>query len=76
MNTELMHIVIDDIAIAIDYTGTPIICDVVQQNDVEYVDWDSAQPIDWLDITPNRYQVYKECVDFLHQFIHQEVYIK
>lgn len=76
MNTELMYVVIDNIAIAINFTGTPIQCQILQQDDIEYVDWDSADPIDWLDLNPDQYQVYKETVDFLHQFTQQPVYIK
>ena len=76
MNTELMYVVIDNTAIAIDFTGTPIRCQLLQQDDIEYVDWDSADPIDWLDLTPDQYQIFKQTVDFLHQFTQQPVYIK
>jgi hypothetical protein len=76
MNTELMYVVIDNTAIAIDFAGTPIQCQLLQQDDIEYVDWDSADPIDWLDLTPDQYQIYKHTVDFLHQFTQQPMYIK
>lgn len=76
MNAELMYVVIDNKAIAIDYNGTPIICDLIQQDDIEYVDWDSADPIDWLDLNPDQYQIYKDTVDFLHSHVRNEVYVK
>jgi len=71
-----MYVVIDNTAIAIDFTGTPVQCQLIHQDDIEYVDWDSADPIDWLDLTPDQYQVYKQTVDFLHQFTQQPMYIK
>ena len=76
MNTELMYVVIDTQAIAIDFTGTPIICDLVQQDDLEYVDWESAEPIDWLDLNPDQYQLFKNTVDFLHTNTQTQVFVK
>lgn len=76
MNTELMYVVIDNKAIAIDFNGTPITCDVIQQDDIEYVDWDSADPIDWLDLTPDQYQLFKNTVDFLHTHTQQNIFVK
>lgn len=73
---DLMYIVIADKAIAVDYAGTPIICDLVSQDDIEYVDWDSADTIDWMDLTPHYYQLYKNAVDFIHQHTHSLSYTK
>jgi hypothetical protein len=71
-----MYVVLLDKAISIDFTGTPIVCDVIQQDDVEYVDWDTAEPIDWMDLTPDQYQLFKETVDFLHATTTREVFVK
>ena len=76
MNPELMYVVIQDKALAIDFTGTPIICDVIQNDDTEYVDWDTADPIDWMDLNPDQYQLYKDTVDFLHSVTQPNVYVK
>lgn len=74
--TDCMYVVLLDKAIAIDFTGTPIICDVVEENDVEFVDWDSAEPIDWMDLNLDQYQLFKETVDFLHANTTREVFVK
>lgn len=74
--TDCMYVVLVDTAIAIDFTGTPVVCDVIQQDDVEYVDWDTAEPIDWMDLNPGQYELYKNTVDFLHANIAREVFVK
>ena len=74
---DCMYIVVGNKALAIDYNGTAISADIIQDDDVEYVDWDSADPIDWIDLQPIQYQCYKSCIDFLHQFANQpEVFTK
>ena len=77
-DTDCMFVVLNNKALAIDFTGTPIQCNLIQdhENDIEYVDWDSADPIDWLDLKPDQYQLYKMVIDFLHQFSQQPAYVK
>ncbi len=68
---DCMYIVVGNIALAIDYSGTAISADIIQDGDVEYVDWDGADPIDWIDLPPTQYEYFKSCVDFLQQFSNQ-----
>ena len=55
-------------AIAIDYTMSPVICDVVCDGDNEYIDWDTADPIYWEDLNPTTYDIYHKTVEFLLDF--------
>lgn len=72
MEHDEMYFVINNNAISIDEMGTPIICDVVDG----VVDWDSFDVIDWLDLNPDQYQLYKACVDFLQEYSLSKVYVK
>lgn len=65
MEHDQMYFVIDGHAIALDETGTPVICDV---NDDGSVDWESFDLIDWIDLLPDEYQLYKAAVDFLLEY--------
>jgi hypothetical protein len=77
MSHEVMYFVIRDKAIAIDQVGNPIICNLVtEENGDEFVDWDSADVIDWLDLSPTAYSLYKDAVEFLQQHTNQSLYIK
>jgi hypothetical protein len=72
-----MYFVINEKAIALDELGAPIVCDVVSCDDgTSYVDWDSFDLIDWLDLLPQEYQLYKAAVDFLQQNAQQSMYVK
>ena len=75
-DTDFMYVVIGTKALAVDYSGTAIICDVVEENDIEYVDWDSADPIDWMDLLPTQYEVYKNTIDFITSNIQHSVFVK
>lgn len=55
-------------AIAIDYTMSPVICDVVCDGDNEYIDWDTADSIYWEDLNPTTYEIYHKTVEFLLDF--------
>jgi hypothetical protein len=65
MEHDQMYFVIEDKAIMLDEMGTPVICEV---NDDGSVDWDSFDLIDWMDLVPDQYQLYKASVDFLQQY--------
>jgi len=73
MEHEDMYFVIGKHAISIDDAGTPVICDMNQNGTV---DWDSFDLIDWMDLTPDQYQLYKACVDFLQIYAPHPMYIK
>ena len=70
---EDMYFVIRNHAIMLDETGTPVICDV---NGDGTIDWESFDLIDWLDLLPDEYQLYKSCVDFLQQNSIHLMYVK
>ncbi len=77
MSDEVMYFAIRDKAIAIDQVGNPIICNLItEESGDEFVDWDSADVIDWLDLSPTMYEIYKGAVDFLQQHTSQFLYIK
>jgi len=72
MEHEEMYFVFGSQAITIDEVGNPIICDVLKDGSV---DWDSYDLIDWLDLLPDQYQLYKAAVDFLQNYS-LPVYVK
>ncbi len=65
MEHEEMYFVIGTEAITLDEMGTPIVCDL---NPDGTVDWDSFDVIDWMDLNPNQYDLFKAAVDFLQQY--------
>jgi hypothetical protein len=62
MEHDEMYFVINGQAIMIDQMGTPVICDM---NPDGTVDWDSFDLIDWMELLPNDYDLFKAAVDFL-----------
>jgi hypothetical protein len=72
MEHDGMYFVISGHAIAIDEMGTPVICEM---NPDGTPDWDSFDLIDWMDLVPQEYQIYKSVVDFL-QANTQPMYVK
>lgn len=76
---DSMYFVIENKAIALDEYGAAVICNVVSDDgETTYVDWDTMDLIDWLDLTPSVYELYKSAVDFLqkHQHVVAPVYYK
>jgi hypothetical protein len=67
-----MYFVINQNALALDEFGSAIIAPVLDNGTV---DWDSADLIDWLDLKPDTYQLYKATVDFLQEY-QSAMYIK
>lgn len=72
MEHDEMYFVIGGNAITLDQMGTPVICDV---NPDGTIDWESFDLIDWMDLVPQEYEVYKSAVDFL-QANTQIMYVK
>lgn len=70
---EDMYFVIRNHAIMLDEAGTAVICDVNQDGSI---DLESFDLIDWLDLLPDEYHLYKTCVDFLQQNSFPSLYIK
>lgn len=76
---QLMYVVIDNKAIAIDELGQPIICDMVHDqnnHEIEWVDWDSEDVIDWMDLSSTKRDMYKKAIDFLQVYEHNAYYVK
>ncbi len=73
MEHDEMYFVINGKAIMLDEMGAAVVCDVLENGQV---DWDSFDLIDWMDLLPDQYQIYKEAVDFLQTNATQSMYIK
>jgi hypothetical protein len=73
MEHDEMYFVIGSEAITLDEMGTAVVCDLHSDGTV---DWESFDVIDWLDLNPNRYELYKAAVDFLQQYTPSPLYIK
>jgi hypothetical protein len=73
MNFDPMYFVVGTNAIMLDDLGTPVICDVDENGSI---DWDSFDLIDWLDVLPDEYQLYKSAVDFLQAHSSHPIYVK
>lgn len=65
MEHEEMYFVIGNKALTIDEIGNPIVCNLTEDGTV---DWDSFDLIDWMDLLPDQYQLYKAAVDFLQKY--------
>ena len=79
MSHNLMYVVIQDKALAIDELGQPIICDLVRDDDdcmIEWVDWDSADLIDWLDLSPTTNKIYRQAIDLIQNCEQKAYYVK
>lgn len=65
---DQMYFVISNKAISLDEFGAAVIADVISDDgETAYVDWDTHDLIDWMDLTPTTYDLYKSAVDFLQQ---------
>jgi hypothetical protein len=73
MEHDEMYFVIGAEAITLDEMGTAVVCDL---NSDGTVDWESFDVIDWMDLNPVRYELFKACVDFLQQHTPSPLYIK
>jgi len=65
---DQMYFVVLNKAISLDEFGAAIIADVLSDDgETSYVDWETQDFIDWMDLTPTVYDLYKSAVDFLQQ---------
>ena len=76
MSHNLMYVVINEKAIALDELGNPVICDLICTDDREWVDWDSADTIDWLDLPPTTRKIYQAAVDLVQTHEPKAYYVK
>ena len=73
MEHDEMYFVVDGIAITLDELGAAVIGEVFPDGTVNR---DSTELIDWMELTPDQYQLYKDAVDFLQTYSTQSVYVK
>ena len=73
MEHDEMYFVVDGIAITLDELGAAVICNVNQDGTV---DWNSFDLIDWIELSPDQYQLYKAAVDFLQTYSTHQAYVK
>jgi hypothetical protein len=73
MDHELMYVVINGEAIMLE-NGTPVSY-LVDENDGT-IDWTSQDTVDWEDMLPNEYKMYKAAYEFLQNYASQEVFVK
>ena len=73
---EQMYVVVQSKAISLDEVGSPIICNTTTEDNIIYIDWDTADDIDWLDLSPSTYTIYKNAVDFLQLHSSSICYVK
>ena len=62
MEHDEMYFVVDGLAITLDELGAAVIGEVFPDGTVNR---DSTELIDWMELTPDQYQLYKDAVDFL-----------
>jgi len=73
MDHELMYVVINGEAIMLE-NGSPVSY-LVDENDGT-IDWTSQDTVDWEDMLPNEYKMYKAAYEFLQNYASQEVFVK
>ena len=73
MDHELMYVVINGEAIMLE-NGSPVSY-LVDENDGT-IDWTSQDTVDWEDMLPNEYKMYKAAYEFLQTYASQEVFVK
>ena len=59
----------------IDFGQTKKIAVIVDENDGT-IDWTAGDTIDWEDMLPNEYKMYKAAVDFIQTYSFDNVYTK
>lgn len=68
-----MYVVVNGEAIMIE-NGIPVTY-LIDDNDGT-IDWTSQDSIDWEDLLPGSYQMYKSAVDFLETYSSSYIYTK
>ena len=73
MDTDLMYVVINGEAIMLE-NGSPVSY-LIDDNDGT-IDWTSQDTVDWEDMLPNEYIMYKTAIDFLQTYAPSSVFVK
>jgi hypothetical protein len=73
MDSELMYVVVNGEAIMIEHGQ--FVTYLVDEDDGT-IDWTSQDTVDWEDMLPNEYKMYKAAVDFLQTYTFDNVYTK
>jgi len=73
MDHELMYVVINGEAIMLE-NGTPV--SYLVDEDDGTIDWTSQDTVDWEDMLPGEYKMYKAAYEFLQTYASQEVFVK
>ena len=73
MNDDLMYVVINGEAIMLE-NGAPVSY-LIDDNDGT-IDWTSQDTVDWEDMLPSQYQMYKTAIDFLQTYSPSTVFVK
>lgn len=73
MDHELMYVVINGEAIMLE-NGTPV--SYLVDEDDGTIDWTSQDTVDWEDMLPNEYKMYKAAYEFLQTYTSQSVFVK
>jgi len=73
MNHDLMYVVINGEAIMLE-NGAPVSY-LIDDNDGT-IDWTSQDTVDWEDMLPSQYQMYKTAIDFLQTYSPSTVFVK
>jgi len=73
MNNDLMYVVINGEAIMLE-NGAPVSY-LIDDNDGT-IDWTSQDTVDWEDMLPSQYQMYKTAIDFLQTYSPSTVFVK
>ena len=73
MDHELMYVVINGEAIMLE-NGSPVSYLVDEENGT--IDWTSQDTVDWEDMLPGEYKMYKAAYEFLQTYASQEVFVK
>ena len=69
----LMYVVVNGEAIMMEQGQ--LVTYLVDENDGT-IDWTSQDTVDWEDMLPNEYKMYKDAVDFIQTYTFDNVYTK
>ena len=68
-----MYVVINGEAIMLE-NGSPV--SYLVDEDDGTIDWTSQDTVDWEDMLPNEYKMYKAAYEFLQTYTSQSVFVK
>ena len=73
MDSELMYVVVNGEAIMMEHGQ--LVTYLVDEDDGT-IDWTTQDTVDWEDMLPNEYKMYKAAVDFIQTYTFDNVYTK